>query len=203
VPQSLDAWVGVTPAGRPVARGSASIPDSSIARAGRGTFTSAATVEFVRLDRDFYLRGNDVYTALLGPTAKGFAGRWLRWTAPPEGACSLCQLPMLENLTEFLLDWSPPFTASSDDGHVMDTGGVRVGAIDAVRLQQRRYSGDVWELDVAANGQPQPLLMSAEQKSIGARASMRYGEFDAHFQTAHLQYMPPPNALPMAPGGQS
>ncbi len=192
--QSFDAWVSLTAAGRPVARGTATIPASSLAQAGRGSFPTAATVDFIRVDRDFYLRGNDVWVALLGSWANGLAGRWVRWTAPPEGACSLCQLGFLESRTDLLLGWSPPFTKSTVDEPVVNIGLTRVGATNAVRLQQR--GGDlVFGLDVAAEGQPQPLLLRFEENNLGFRDTERYSDYNGHFD-----YAAPANAVPLPPG---
>ena len=100
------------PVGLSLAAPRPSRPRRSLRQAA-ATLPSAATVEFIRIDRDFYLRGNDVWVAQLGSWATGYAGRWVLWTAPPEGSCSTCQLGFLERPTELTPDWSQPFTEST------------------------------------------------------------------------------------------
>ena len=81
------------------------------------------------------------------------------------------------------------------DGPVTRADIAQVADIQAVRLQQRLYSGDIRELDVAASGQPRPLLLRATQNSLRFRDTEHYKDFNQHFD-----FTPPTNAVPPPPG---
>ena len=65
-----------------------------------------------------------------------------------------------------------------------------------MRLQQREGGRQrVTELDVAVDGQAQPLLRRFEENGLGFRDTERYSDYNEHFD-----YPAPANSVPLPPG---